>query len=87
MVFLILVPDPLSLLYKRFVKIVTANGHFWKCMLTSIRNVKFIQKCVSLQCLLPLFVFYFWSSYDVPYLYRNGFNTFYTFKILEFLPQ
>ena len=34
--------------------------YFWKCMLTSIRNVKVI-KWKFLICLSPLFVLYFWG--------------------------
>ena len=34
--------------------------YFWKCMLTSIRNVKVI-KCMFLICLSPLFVLYFYD--------------------------
>ena len=50
----------------------------WKCMLTSIRNVKFLWKCESSQCWAPLFVFYFLlicHYYPAPSLLLSSFKS------------
>ena len=43
--------------------VIVIERYFWKCTLSSIRNVKFI-KWVSRICLSRLFVFYFLSQYS-----------------------